>query len=127
MKKIVLISAAFTSLTFAAEVKLSPSYEKCMDRSGGNTSSMLECAAKEVKIQDTKLNKAYKDAMKVLEPKKQTELKNAQRLWISFRKAKCDFYYGLTGGTIDSLDASSCFLEITADRAEEIKNIAEPI
>lgn len=88
---------------------------------------MLECDAKEVKIQDIKLNKAYKDAIKVLEPKKQAELKNAQRLWISFRKAKCDFYYGLTGGTMDSIDVSSCFVQMTADRAQEIKGFAEPL
>jgi uncharacterized protein YecT (DUF1311 family) len=126
MKRIVLLSAVFASFAFA-EVKMSPSYDKCMDKQGGSTSSMLECASKEVKVQDTKLNKAYKDAMKVLDPKKQAELKNVQRLWLSFRKAKCDFYDGITGGTMDSLNVSSCFLDMTADRAEEIKGFAESI
>jgi hypothetical protein len=57
MTKIVLISGVFASLAFA-EVKLSPSYDKCMDKSGGITSSMLECYNKE-----TKLNKAMKELL----------------------------------------------------------------
>jgi uncharacterized protein YecT (DUF1311 family) len=124
MKKIVLLSTVFASLAFA-EVKLSPSYDKCMDKSGGVTSSMLDCGNAEIKIQDTKLNKAYKNAMKALEPKKQTELKDVQRLWVKYRDAQCGFYNELTGGTIDSLNASSCFLNMTAERAEEIKGFVE--
>jgi uncharacterized protein YecT (DUF1311 family) len=124
MKKIVLLSVVFASLAFA-EVKLSPSYDKCMDKSGGVTSSMLDCGNTEIKIQDTKLNKAYKNAMKALEPKKQTELKDVQRLWVKYRDAQCGFYNGLTGGTIDSLNASSCVLEMTAQRTQELENIVE--
>lgn len=124
MKKIVLLSAVFASLAFA-EVKLSPSYDKCMDKSGGVTSSMLDCGNAETKIQDAKLNKAYKNAMKALEPNKQTELKDVQRLWVKYRDAHCGFYNGLTGGTVDSLNASSCFLNMTAERAQELENIAE--
>lgn len=124
MKKIVLLSAVFASLAFA-EVKLSPSYDKCMDKSGGVTSSMLDCGNAETKIQDTKLNKAYKNAMKALEPKKQTELKDVQRLWVKYRDSQCGFYNGLTGGTVDSLNASSCFLNMTAERAEEINGFVE--
>jgi uncharacterized protein YecT (DUF1311 family) len=86
---------------------------------------MLDCGNAEIKIQDTKLNKAYKNAMKVLEPKKQTELKDVQRLWVKYRDAQCGFYNELTGGTIDSLNASSCFLNMTAERAEEIKGFVE--
>jgi uncharacterized protein YecT (DUF1311 family) len=98
-----------------------------MDKPGGSTSSMLECAVKETKVQDLKLNKEYKNAMKVLEPKKQAELKDVQRVWVKYRDVQCGFYEGLTGGTMDSLNASSCFLNMTADRAEEIKGFAEPI
>lgn len=56
MKRIVLLSAAVASLAFA-EAKLSSSYSKCMDKSGGVTSSMLDCANTETKIQDIKLIK----------------------------------------------------------------------
>lgn len=79
----------------------------------------------ETKIQDRKLNKAYKNVMKALEPNKQQELKEVQRLWVKYRDAYCGFYYGLTGGTIDSLNASSCFLNMTTERVEELENIVE--
>ncbi len=124
MKKIVLLSALFASLAFA-EAKLSPSYSKCMDESGGVTAAMLDCIAKETKVQDAKLNKAYKNAMKALTSKEQTQLKEVQRIWIKYRDANCGFYNGLTGGTIDAINASSCFLNMIAERGEELESIAE--
>lgn len=124
MKKITLITAMFASMVWA-DVKYTATYDKCMDRSGGVTSAMLDCGYAETKIQDTKLNKAYKNATKTLEPKKQAELKEVQRQWVKYRDAKCGFYYGITGGTIDSLNASSCVLEMTAVRAQELEDIAK--
>lgn len=123
MKKVILLSTVFASLVFAG-VKSSSSYDKCMDKAGNNLETR-ECIYKETQGQEVKLTKAYKNAMKVLEPKKQTELRDVQRLWISFRKAKCAFYYGITGGTIESINSSSCFLDMTTERVEEIEWIVE--
>lgn len=105
------------------EVHYSPQYKLCMDRSGGVTSELRSCNGAELKYQDKLLNKYYKQAMKVLDDKHKKELKKVQRQWIKYRDAKCDFLYGLTGGTMDLLMGGSCYVDMTAKRAEELKDI----
>ena len=94
-----------------------------MDKSGGVTLEMRICNGNELKYQDKILNKNYKQAMKVLDTKHRAELKKVQRQWIKYRDAKCDFLFGLTGGTMDLLIGESCYVDMTAKRAEELKDI----
>lgn len=123
MKKTFAILLVCSSMTFA-EVKYSPAYSKCVNNAGGVTSSMLECDAKEYKVQDAKLNKMYKTAMSKLDDQGKSRLKNVQRIWVQYKEAKCGFYEGLSGGTMDSLNASGCTIEETALRAKELEDIA---
>lgn len=66
MKKTVTVLLMCSSIV-CAEVKLSLAYSKCVNNAGGVTSSMLDCDAKEYKVQDAKLNKMYKTAMSKLD------------------------------------------------------------
>ncbi len=109
-------------ITFA-EMKTSSEYKSCMDKSGGVTLEMRICNGNELKYQDKILNKNYKKAMKVLDAKHRDELKKVQRQWIKYRDAKCNFLFGLTGGTMDLLMGGSCYVDMTAKRAEELKEI----
>jgi uncharacterized protein YecT (DUF1311 family) len=123
MKKVFSVFLVCSSVVFA-EAKLSPAYSKCVNNAGGVTSSMLECGAKEYKVQDAKLNKMYKTAMSKLDPQGKTKLKNVQRIWVQYKEAKCGFYDGLSGGTMDALNSSGCTIEETALRAQELEGIA---
>ena len=107
------------------DIQYTKSYNTCMDNSGGVTMNMLECTNQEIKHHDTLLNAHYKQAMKSLEQGKKEELKNVQRMWIKYRDAKCGFYVGLSGGTMDRIIASGCYLDMTAQRAAELKDIYE--
>ena len=118
----ILLSTSLTILS-ANELHYSPQYQSCLDNSGGVTSNMRACINHELKYQDGLLNKYYKQAMKVLDAPKRKELKKVQRLWIKYRDAKCDFDYGLTGGTMDLIIGDGCFVDMTAQRAEELKSI----
>ncbi len=124
MKRILFI---FTFITIPiitlAEIQTSPEYKSCMDKSGGVTLAMRICNGNELKYQDKILNKNYKQAMKVLDAKHRDELKKVQRAWIKYRNAKCDFLFGLTGGTMDLLIGGSCYVDMTTKRAEELKDI----
>lgn len=122
MKKVVSVLLVCSSLVFA-EVKLSQAHSKCVDKSDGVTSMMLDCDGKEYKAQDAKLNKMYKSAMSKLDAQGKNKLKNAQRLWVQYRDAKCSFYEGLSGGTVDALYASGCTVQETALRAQELEDI----
>lgn len=122
MKKILSVLLLYSSVVFA-EVNFSPTYSKCVDKSGGVTSLMLECDEKEYKVQDAKLNKMYQSAMSKLDPQGKNKLKNVQRIWVQYKEAKCGFYYGLSGGTMDLINSSECTLQETALRAHELENI----
>jgi len=96
----------------------------CFENSGGVTSKMRACSKQELEYQDKLLNKYYKLTMKSLDTLKRTELKKVQRLWIKYRDAKCGFYYGLSGGTMDLIIGDDCLVDMTTKRAEELKSIA---
>ncbi len=124
MKPIIfLISGAILSLLSAGELHYSGIYQQCMDSSRGVTTNMRMCSSQELKHQDKLLNKNYKDAMKRIDKDKQDELKKVQRLWMKYRDARCNFQFGITGGTIDLLNGDSCLVDMTAQRAEELKSI----
>ncbi len=124
MKRIFfLLSLILLPVIMAAEIQTSPQYKSCMDKSGGVTLKMRICNGNELKYQDKLLNKNYKHAMNVLDAQHRDELKKVQRLWMKYRDAKCNFLFGLTGGTLDLLIGGSCYIEMTAQRAGELEDI----
>jgi len=118
----ILISATLTMLS-AGEIHYSSQYQSCLDNSGGVTSNMRLCIKSELKYQDRLLNRYYKQAMKVLDTNRRKELKKVQRLWMKYRDAKCGLDYGLTGGTMDLVIGDGCLVDMTAQRADELKSI----
>ena len=107
-----------------AEIAYSKQYDHCIDNSNGITSVMLNCESDEMEIQKKLLNANYKKVMVTLNQEKKLELKRSQQLWLKYRDAKCDFFYGLSGGTVDLLNGSGCFLEMIATRAYELSNLS---
>jgi uncharacterized protein YecT (DUF1311 family) len=65
--------------------------------------------------------------MKVLDAAHRDELKKVQRLWMKYRDAKCGFLFGLTGGTMDLIVGGGCHVDMTAQRARELKSIADTL
>ena len=122
---LVLVAALATDPVRAAEVSFSKAYNACMDKSGGVTASMLDCASADLKLQDARLNKAYQALAAELSPERKTQLRDVQRQWIEFRKANCAFYGDPEGGTSAAVAASSCFLSATAMRAEELETLKQ--
>jgi len=115
----------FTPLAFADDAGLSNQYSTCMDKSAGITTNMLDCIGTETKRQDSRLNKAYKEVMGQLSPARKKQLLEAQRAWIKYRDANCNFYADPDGGTIATVNSSECFLSTTAARAKELEGLKE--
>ncbi|MBG0753201.1 lysozyme inhibitor LprI family protein [Pectobacterium aroidearum] len=94
----------------------------------GNASTQLEmsqCAADEYKKVDDELNRLYQDVAKrlVIEEHKPL-LKSAQRKWIAYRDADCEFQtFPTTGGSIHGMLYSQCLTQKTAERVEELKSM----
>lgn len=109
----------------AADDGYSTTYSACMDESGGVTMNMLDCMGSETEQQDARLNQNYKAAMQALTPAQQTQLRDAQRLWIKFRDIDCALLGSLTGGSIDRINSASCFLDMTKQRADGLARLSE--
>lgn len=105
----------------ADEVGLTRQYSICMDRSGGVTVNMLDCIGAETTRQDARLNRAYKDVMVSLTPERKKQLQEAQRAWIKYRDANCNFYADPNVGTSAALNSNDCFMSSTASRAKELE------
>ncbi|MCJ7960069.1 lysozyme inhibitor LprI family protein [Pseudomonas sp. HT11] len=113
---------AFCSSASAAE---NAALKKCMD-SANTTVDMVNCNVKETKVQDDRLNKAYKTALAAQEGDRQQKLQDVQRLWLKYRDANCAFAGSATGGTIDQVNGSGCVLDMTQTRAQELEDLVGP-
>jgi uncharacterized protein YecT (DUF1311 family) len=107
----------------AADGEMTQEYLTCMDKSNGNTAEMTDCISAETARQDARLNENYKRLMSKLSAKRKNTLQVAQRAWVKFRDANCSFYSDPEGGTAALLDGRDCFLQATANRAKELRNL----
>ena len=117
-----MVILGFTQIAQADDRSLSKQFTACMDKAGGVTTGMVECTAAETKRQDVRLNKAYKNLMNTLSTTRKKELQNTQRLWMKYRDANCNFYYDPNGGSIVRVTSAGCFMDMTAERADELEN-----
>jgi uncharacterized protein YecT (DUF1311 family) len=119
------LSWMVTSNALAAEAPTSAAHTACMGKSGGVTSAMLDCIATELQRQDARLNRAYKAAMAPLSAPRKKQLLAAQRAWLAFRDANCQFYADPEGGSVVTVVVNDCVLSATATRALELENLAD--
>ena len=122
---ILAFAAAMPLVASAQESNLSKKYDACMDKSDGVTTDMMDCISAEIERQDVRLNRAYKSLMANLTPERKKQLQEAQRAWIKFRDLNCNFYHDPDGGSIARVNANSCLMTMTADRAKELENLAQ--
>lgn len=106
-----------------AAPQLSASYAACMDQSGGVTVEIHACISAEHARQDQQLNRDYKALMAELTPARKKQLQTAQRLWLQYRDANCQFYADPDGGTAAGVAAADCVLQMTASRAQELADL----
>ena len=119
---VAILVLALSGTAVAEDSQFTKQYSNCMDKSGGVTPDMIDCIEAETKIQDARLNTAYKKLTKTLGTARKKELLTVQRLWIQFRDANCGFYYDPDGGQMAHINANDCVLQATASRAKEIEN-----
>ncbi|ROM50712.1 hypothetical protein BK648_10165 [Pseudomonas poae] len=99
--------------------------KKCMDNAN-TTADMVGCNTQAAKVQDERLNKAYKTALAAQDGPRKQQLQDVQRLWIKYRDANCAFAGSATGGTIDQVNGSGCVVDMTQTRAQELEDLVGP-
>jgi len=127
MIKIIIATLCLACVSSPAQAEkniYSQHYNACMNNAGGVTVEMQNCISNEYTRQDARLNLAYRKLTAQVSTSRKRELLTAQRLWIQFRDANCKFYADPNGGTIALLNTDSCMLDMTAQRANELENLA---
>ena len=125
-KKLILTLAflCFSQGISAQDIGLTKQFSSCMDQSNGVTINMLDCIGAETKRQDLRLNKAYRNIINELSAERKKQLLTAQRAWISYRDANCQFYADPEGGSLARVSASDCLMSMTASRSKELEVMA---
>lgn len=97
-----------------------PSYKACLDKSGGVTVAMRDCADAEYKYQDDRLNSVYRALRAKLDKGGAARLLDEQRGWIAKKDKQCEV--DKDGGTAALIVSDDCSVEITAKRAVELES-----
>jgi len=96
--------------------------EKC-DPADQTQSGLNICAAEEYRLEDAKLNKTYREILRLLadDGEGRKLLQISQRAWIAFRDAECAFANGPNkGGSIYPLVMGQCLTALTKARNEQL-------
>jgi len=86
--------------------------------------AMNQCASKQYKAVDDQLNTQYKAQMNYLTtPARKKALQEAQKKWIAFRDADCQYQVGKRedGGSLWPLSQAQCLTEHTKVRVDQLK------
>lgn len=73
---------------------------------------------------DGELNRVYREITKRLSAAEKTKLVKAQRLWVQFRDAECDFEsMGVDGGSAQPMIYSGCLESLTRERTKALRDV----
>ena len=123
---VVLTTAGLAHAAATTETeKIDGAYSACIDRSGGVTSSMLDCTGIASGKMDKRLNQTYKALMGKLPKAKQDLLKDAQRKWLEWHSAEQELSYAVDpneGGTLQTLTASGFAYNMLKQRVKDLED-----
>ena len=79
------------------------------------------CADQDFQKADKALNAAYRKVMADMDDATKTKLKIAQRAWVTFRDAECDYEsMSEAGGSMQPMIYSTCQARLTKVRTKEL-------
>ncbi len=100
----------------------SAAYQRCNSQTEGRTIPLRECDAAELARQDQSLNATYKALEARLEPEDKASLVKAERAWLAYRQAECQFEAsGERGGTEWPLLVNLCTIKRTEQRISDLQ------
>jgi len=105
---------------YSQEKEFSAKFYKCIDTAISGSAS-INCIDDEIKLLDKRLNRSYTNLMKIETPDRKAQLQTAQRLWLQYQKANCNFYEDADGGSMRREMSANCYLESTKDRVKELE------
>ncbi|WP_322051696.1 lysozyme inhibitor LprI family protein [Paraburkholderia bannensis] len=113
-------SAILVSSVFAAASSCFAAQPECLN-SAATQLAMDECVGRAMKADDAKLNETYKALLAKVSKNGANQLRKAQRAWVAWRDAQCEFNtMGTTGGSINSSMYGLCIDELTQEQTRRL-------
>ena len=82
---------------------------------------MNMCANEDFTKADKRLNTAYNQLIKGLEPKQQNDLRQSQRGWIQYKESHCELEASwVEGGSMEGMLYDQCQTKLTESREKEL-------
>jgi uncharacterized protein YecT (DUF1311 family) len=82
---------------------------------------MNNCAAAELAHADRALNETYQAVLRLLDPERVELLREAQRAWIRWRDAECEFEASeFAGGSMEPMIQALCLAHVTKERTKAL-------
>jgi uncharacterized protein YecT (DUF1311 family) len=113
--RVMLVSGALVSASscFAAQ-------PECLNSSPTQL-AMDQCVGRAMKASDQKLNETYKALLAKVSKNGADRLRKAQRAWVAWRDAQCEFNtMGTSGGSINSSMYGLCIDELTQEQTHRL-------
>ncbi len=118
-----------TLFTLLALLVAASAPARALDCANATTQAEINaCAAEEYEEADASLNAAYKELMARLSDERDIQLllRKAQRAWIAYRDAQCDFAAaGTLGGSMYPALRAGCLAKMTDLRTRELRKLLE--
>ncbi|OWV31283.1 lysozyme inhibitor LprI family protein [Halomonas campaniensis] len=129
MKHLLLPLCLFSTTLLASAVvygeEARQSHDDCLE-SAVTTVDIVACITEEFEREDKRLNDNYQQLRSQLSDSRKEQLLTAQRAWIAYKEANCDFYANPEGGTLARISANACVLTETTNRADELEALMQP-
>lgn len=118
------LQSVLTLIILFTTVPAALSAESC-DKPNSSQANLNECYSNNYKHSDTQLNALYRQITARLKDDAQTTklLVTAQKAWVAFRDAECNFSTsGSADGSVYPMMQSICLNGLTASRIEDLKS-----
>lgn len=99
-------------------------FQTCGEKT--STGQITDCILAAAERWDNRLNAAYQKLMAQQPPEQQERLRVAERAWVTYRNANCDYYINIPGTRANYIYAE-CRRVLTAQRAIELEAAARPV
>ncbi len=110
------------ALALSTSASHAQSYKQCQAEANGIIPMLKDCDAAELDRREAVLNRLYKQVLVAVSPGRQTGLRKAERAWVAFADAECDFRMSAEAGGMDApLAYNACRLELIAHRIDDLQ------
>ncbi len=110
------------ALVLSISASHAQSYKQCQAEANGIIPMLKDCDAAELDRREAMLNRLYKQVLVAVSPGRQVGLRKAERAWVAFADAECDFRMSAEAGGMDApLAYNACRLELIARRIDDLQ------